>query len=186
MDPTLIPDFISPELEAALVQEIDQNDWFIVPKSTRRVQHYGYRYDYTSGSTNQPAPPFPPLLQHLANTIAQMGYMVQPQQAIINEYDKTQGIGAHYDRLEYGPIITSVSLLEDTNMNFAGRPNTSYAGQKQEVLLSRRSLLVMSGPYRQQFTHAIPKRSTVTYPDDKRVAKKADYRRISVTFRTLA
>ena len=186
MEPTLIPQFISSELEAALVQEIDQNDWFTVPKSTRRVQHYGYRYDYASGSTNQPAPTFPPLLQHLATAIAQRNYMPQPQQAIINEYGKTQGIGAHYDRLDYGPIITSVSLLEDTNMNFAGRPNTPYAGQKQEVLLSRRSLLVMSGPYRDQFTHAIPKRGTVTNAEGKRVPKADNYRRISITFRTLA
>lgn len=39
-----IPDFISAQEQACLLSQIDQQPWLTDLK--RRVQHYGYKYDY--------------------------------------------------------------------------------------------------------------------------------------------
>ena len=41
---TYAPDFLSPSEQEAVLREIDQQPWRNDLK--RRVQHYGYRYDY--------------------------------------------------------------------------------------------------------------------------------------------
>ncbi len=41
---TYIPSFVTPGAEALLAAEIDAAPWITDLK--RRVQHYGYRYDY--------------------------------------------------------------------------------------------------------------------------------------------
>jgi hypothetical protein len=45
---TYIPDFITPIQETKLLNIIDQQPWLTDLK--RRVQHYGYKYDYKSRS----------------------------------------------------------------------------------------------------------------------------------------
>ena len=44
-----------------------------------------------------------------------------PEQVIVNEYQGAQGIAEHSDHPGFGPAITTVSLLEDWEMNFASR-----------------------------------------------------------------
>ncbi|MEO9457694.1 MAG: hypothetical protein ABJE63_17130 [Lentilitoribacter sp.] len=44
-------DFITPEIEQTLVEKIDQSQWRNDLK--RRVQHYGYRYDYKAGRVSR-------------------------------------------------------------------------------------------------------------------------------------
>ncbi len=39
-----LPEFLMPEQHDALLAEIDRQPW--LPDLSRRVQHYGYKYDY--------------------------------------------------------------------------------------------------------------------------------------------
>ena len=46
-----IPDFITPDAERALLDTIDAQAWLHDLK--RRVQHYGYKYDYKARTVTQ-------------------------------------------------------------------------------------------------------------------------------------
>jgi alkylated DNA repair protein alkB family protein 8 len=58
-------DFITPEQEAALLQQIDQQPWQQLSK--RRVQHYGYCFDYSQRGVDaqQRIGPLPQWMQPL-------------------------------------------------------------------------------------------------------------------------
>ena len=53
----LVPDFVTPAEEARLLLRIAGAPW--LPELSRRVQHYGFRYDYRGSSRPVPAAPFP-------------------------------------------------------------------------------------------------------------------------------
>ena len=46
-----IPDYISASQEKYLIDIIDSQDW--LTDISRRVQHYGYKYDYVTITSNQ-------------------------------------------------------------------------------------------------------------------------------------
>lgn len=101
-----------------------------------------------------------------------------PDQVIANEYLPGQGISAHVDCEPcFGAVIASVSLLSATEMQFRDL-RTSEA---RAVILAPRSLLVLAGPARHDWTHAIPARRSDVI-DGVRIARG---RRVSLTFRTM-
>jgi alkylated DNA repair dioxygenase AlkB len=138
-----LPDFINAKTEAALIATIDQQPWLNDLK--RRVQHYGWRYDYKARGIGQDLRigAIPDWLAGLCERLSAEGiFSHTPDQVIINEYQPGQGISAHVDCVPcFGDTIASLSLSSACVMDFT-HANT---GEKQSHLLEPRSLLVLSG-----------------------------------------
>src|SRR5690349_21415561 len=95
---TYVAGYVTEPDEAALLAAVDAEPWLATLK--RRVQHYGYRYDYKA-RTVDPAMflgPLPGWAQPLAARLVADGHMRSaPDQLIVNEYQPGQGITAHVD-----------------------------------------------------------------------------------------
>ena len=174
-----LPDFISAEEADNLVRKIDTQPWCNDLK--RRVQHYGFRYDYKARQARAEGylGPLPSFLQGLAEQMTHAGHFgFVPDQAIVNEYMPGQGISAHVDcRPCFGDVIASLSLLSSCVMCLE---NTKVS-QKTDLLLEPGSLLILSGEARHVLTHAIPARKSDMVNDQKQPRS----RRLSLTFRQM-
>ncbi len=174
----LVRDFVTPAEERRLLLRIGQAPW--LSDLNRRVQHYGFRYDYRNPGARQPATPFPLWAGHMARRLAPYFDGVSPAQCIVNEYRPGQGIGMHADHGDFGPVVASLSLADDWPMRFRPRNSRPYvrhgAPGDRMVTLPRRSILVLRGPARDAWMHGIAPEDTA----QRRVT------RISATFRTLA
>ena len=170
-----LQDSITPEHHDQLIAIIDQQPW--PTDLRRRVQHYGYRYDYKSRSVDasQFLGPLPTWSIPFLKQIQKDGLIEQlPDQLIINEYEPGQGISAHIDcRPCFGETILSLTLGSSCMMEF------TRAEEKVALLLQPRSLLIMQGEARHLWKHGIPARKTDTYAGLSLERK----RRISLTFR---
>lgn len=176
---TYLENYIPVEDAVSFAQEIDAAPWRTDLK--RRVQHYGYRYDYKARQARREdyLGPLPDLFQHLAERLTSEGhFQAVPDQVIVNEYQPGQGISAHIDcRPCFGETIASLSLLSTCVMRFASQRSSRH----MELLLQPDSLLVMAGQARHEWTHAIPARKT-DLVEGKRSQRT---RRISLTFRQM-
>lgn len=167
------PEFLPEALEKEIITELDSLPWSNQLK--RRTQHYGYIYDYRSRSLPKATTPLSPSLLKVAKLLP-----FEPTQCIVNEYLRNQGISAHTDSRVFGPIIASVSLLAPCEMIFT-------SGSRVFTLtLMPRSLLILSGEAREDWKHEIKGNVKVSLPDGTIYHKPEDYRRVSLTFRTLA
>ncbi len=173
-----VRDFLSADDEEMLVTCIGQQEW--KTELSRRVQHYGWRYDYKARHVDPSMRlgPLPDWADALARRLVSEGLVPQrPDQVIVNEYIEDQGISAHVDSISFADSIATISLLESWVMVFRKR----RAKKKVEQPLERRSVAVMSGEARREWTHELPKRkSEPGGPGEKRTKRK---RRISLTFR---
>ena len=189
---------LTPELSQEIVSWLDQQTWS--NKLKRRTQHYGYEYDYSSRSVSpKPTTPIHGPIKVVANWLARTG-LITPTQCIVNEYLRDQGISAHTDSNQFGPVVVSISLLQPCNMIFSkgeeklsksrATPELLWPAQtsrvKHSVTLMPNSMVAMTGEARSVYRHEIPVRKTVTMPDGSTYHKPDGYRRISLTFRTLA
>lgn len=174
-----IPDFISCEEEAALLKAIDDTPWLHDLK--RRVQHYGYKYDYKARTVAPDAylGPLPNWLQLIAQKLKTKDlFPRQPDQAIVNEYLPGQGIAAHIDCAPcFDDAIASLTLGSAAMMQFT-HPDTK---ERQELYLKERSLILLSGPARYEWQHSIPARKSDTI-DSFKIPRE---RRVSLTFRNV-
>lgn len=174
------PDFITEEEEAKLVKYIDDAEWST--ELQRRVQQYGWYYDYQKHriDVSVRVPRLPGWAEELGRRLVNEGLMKDlPDQLIVNEYRGKQGISPHIDQPEdFSEQIATISLLETWGMLF--RHLGSQA--KDESLLKRCSLTVLTGDARYKWTHEIRPRKTDPQIDGKgkRVSRS---RRISLTFR---
>lgn len=171
-------DFIDASQEISLVSAIDASPhWSSVMK--RRVQHYGYKYDYRSRSidTTMAAAPFPRWLVELRQMLINEKMLSNvADQAIINEYLPGQGIYRHVDCEPcFGPEIVSLSIASDCVMEFTHRAS----GQTRCMLLARRSVLKLADEARFEWMHGIPARRTDRF-GGKCILRQ---RRLSITFR---
>lgn len=175
---SIIHDFVSPAEEFVLLDRIDSGRWSSVgsKSSSRRVQHYGWIYNYKSRCV-KPADwigTLPEWAESLAQRLHQeqlMPYVAD--QLIVNEYTSGQGISAHTDSPgAFRETIVSISLLESWTMQFSCSPK----GPSRPVLLPSRSALVMSGESRRSWLHEIRKRK-------KDESGSPRMRRVSLTFR---
>jgi alkylated DNA repair dioxygenase AlkB len=176
---TSIPNYITPDEETCLLKQIDQQSWS--SDLQRRVQHYGYRYDYKARmiTPDMQAAPLPPWLQELARRLQQDGSTpTLPDQVIVNEYLPGQGIADHIDCVPcFGDGILSLSLESGCEMRF-----TEQTTRVQVPLwLAPRSLLLLQGAARYQWQHGIPARKSDLH-NGQRVQRG---RRVSLTFRTV-
>lgn len=171
-------DFISTSEELGLIEEIDKSPW--ITDLSRRVQHYGYKYDYKARRLDKSLylGPLPIWLAALAERLKSSGIIdIIPDQAIVNEYEPGQGIAPHIDCEPcFGDTIISLSLGSTCVMNFEKSPNSK---EKVEVLLEPKSLVVMKGESRFKWYHSISARKTDKI-NGQALQRK---RRISITFR---
>ena len=174
-----VPDYITVEQEEELLAAIDTQVWSSELK--RRVQHYGYKYDYKARTVdqNQYLGNLPGWLNPVAQRLHTEGYFQRdPDQVIVNEYEVGQGISAHTDVVSaFGSTITSLSLGSGCVMQFSN-PDTS---EKHDIYLDPRSLVIMSGDARYKWKHAIPARKS----DVVDGVKCERSRRVSLTYRTV-
>ena len=168
-----VPDFISEREEEKLVEAIDAADWS--SELQRRVQHYGWRYDYRARQidASMRIGPLPEWAVRLARRLVSRGLLIElPDQVIVNEYVRDQSIARHVDSENFADGIATISLLESWEMVFREKRKQ---GRKVTQRLDRRSAAIMTGDARYRWTHEIPKRKY-----ERRVARG---RRISLTFR---
>jgi alkylated DNA repair dioxygenase AlkB len=169
--------WIDATTEAALVAVIDSSPWR--SDLQRRVQHYGWQYDYKARRVSRSARlgPLPAWAASLARRIAREGLSdCEPDQVIVNEYVPGQGISKHIDCVPcFGPTVLSLSLVSPSQMTLSRR------GTTVDLALQPRSLLVLRGPARSEWAHAIPARRTDVF-DGVRISRG---RRLSLTFRTI-
>lgn len=174
---TYIPDYITKNEEIHLIEIIEQQKWSI--KTHRRVQEYGYKYDYKNGSFASSAylGALPDWLQSLAVRFAEDGLMGNvPDQVIVNEYQPGQGIVSHIDCLPcFGNTIITLSLGSECVINFTH----SQSKEDAKILLQPGSLLIFKGGARYIWEHGIPACERDNYKGREIVRN----RRISLTFR---
>lgn len=174
----IYPDFIDRNEELSLIKEIDNSSW--LNDLSRRVQHYGFKYDYEAKKIDNSffLGELPNWLKDIALNIYQKKIIdFIPDQAIINEYESGQGIAPHIDCEPcFGDTIVSISLGSTCIMNFEREPHSK---NKVEILIAPRTLLVMKKESRYNWYHGIPPRKTDKF-NDELIKRK---RRISVTFR---
>jgi alkylated DNA repair dioxygenase AlkB len=162
--------YVSTTEETQLETAIDAEPWDTAWK--RRRQPYGASY----GNRNDTTRPIPSWAQPLIARLHKDGIGDRLfDQMLINEYLPGQGISMHRDYAPFGRTVVSLSLLSDCVMDF--RHATS--GQRESMLLRRRSLLVLSDAARYEWQHGIAPRRTDRWEGVKLLRS----RRLSVTFR---
>lgn len=172
-------EFVSAEEETAIASRLDSLEWSNVLK--RRVQHFGYRYDYKARTITADAymGKLPEWLEVLAERLVGQGYCKSlPDQVIANEYLSGQGISAHVDCVPcFGDEIISVSLLSSCEMVF----RDLRSSETRTIILASQSGILLSGAGRYSWTHEIPARK-FDLVDGVKLARK---RRVSLTFRNV-
>lgn len=162
-----------------LLKEIDKMPWLSDLK--RRVQHYGYKYDYKARNIDQTAylGDLPKWLDGLCRKLVDDGiFQVRPDQVIINEYLPGQGISAHIDCTPcFKDVIVSLSLGSSCIMELSN-PD---AEEKQKIYLEPCSIIRLADDARYVWQHAIPARKSDTVDGQKRLRS----RRVSLTFRNV-
>ena len=99
-----------------------------------------------------------------------------PDRCLINEYQPGQGISAHVDHHpRFGDEVVMISLLDEYPMRFA-----HPSGKVFEKRLAPRSVCVITGPSRYEWTHEIAKRKSDPVPGGGKRLRK---RRVSITYR---
>ena len=172
-----ICEFIDQETHDQLLTKIDRQPWLTELK--RRVQHYGYRYDYKSRAVNYSMRigELPDWAQAVAGQLVDRClFPVMPDQVIVNEYEPGQGIKDHVDCEPcFTDTVASLSLGSKCVMHFTEKDTRRVV----PVLLEPRSLVVLTGPARYEWTHGIPPRKS----DEIRADCFRRSRRVSLTFR---
>lgn len=182
---TLLDNFITPAEHDELLAFFNQQEWHSTSASTltRRVQQYGFQYQYDrKHSTPQQTTAIPgicaPLLQRLADR--RVFVPRAPDQLIVNEYKPGQGIAAHVDHtVHFGGVVASLTLGSHCVMTLTALDKKT----SHDILLEPRSLLVLSGDARYQWSHSIGKLKSDTLPDGRTLRRGT---RVSLTFRTMA
>ncbi len=163
--------------EQKLLEAINKEEWDNSMK--RRVQHYGYKYDYKARAVNPSMylGPLPEWSQGVANKLVSDQYFPSaPDQLIINEYLPGQGISNHVDCQPcFSETIVSISLGSACVMNLT-KIDTR---QVIELYLQPRSLLLLSGDSRYKWFHGITGRLSDQI-NGKKIQRE---KRVSLTFR---
>jgi alkylated DNA repair dioxygenase AlkB len=171
--------FIDEPAQRLLLEAIDLEPWLTDLK--RRVQHYGYKYDYKARKIDRSMylGALPIWAQPVAERLLCEGYMKDiPDQLIVNEYEPGQGIAAHVDCIPcFGSIVCSITLGSHCTMELS----EMLGLESETLLLECGSLLVLAGASRYNWKHGIPARK-----NDKiggQLLRRS--RRVSLTFRTV-
>lgn len=171
---------IAPEEAERLLAAVDAASWRSDLK--RRVQHYGWRYDYRERrvTPDMYMGELPAWLTRVTDLVGRLPeFSRRPDQVIVNEYLPGQGISGHVDCERcFGPVIASLSLGGLVEMTFRRK----RAGEQRSLVLEPLTLLILSDEARYDWTHEIPARKS-DLVDGQRQARS---RRVSLTFRTVS
>lgn len=169
--------YLSPDEHDHLLQAIDGEIWLTDLK--RRVQHYGYRYDYKKRSVDPSMRlgNLPEWITPLAARLHSDGFSPDvPDQVIVNEYLPGQGIASHIDCEPcFGDTILSLTLGSACVMDFTHVATRTVV----PILLQPRSLVVMQGAARYEWQHGIAARKTDVF--ESQIIQRG--RRVSLTLR---
>lgn len=171
-------EFISIEEHKTILSAIDDNPWLNDLK--RRVQHYGYKYDYRKRriDPSMHIGKIPDWCASIAKKIKDKGLIdFEPDQVIVNEYLPGQGISNHIDCEPcFEDTIISLSLNSLCVMQFT---SDSFPRKVIPVLLEPRSLIILKGESRYKWMHGIKAVKSDNYYGQK-ISRN---RRVSLTFR---
>ena len=181
-------EYISEQEEQEYINWVDEQAWITDLK--RRVQHYGWRYDYRARKVDDAMwlGDLPDTLANVARRLHDDGLIpAVPDQVIINEYQPGQGIGKHIDCEPcFGDTIITISLGSDCIMEFTKAQRSGarmdikrHTDEVVPVMLARRSAVTLHGDSRWWWFHGIQPHKTDTWNGIKFYRS----RRISLTFR---
>lgn len=173
-----LPNFVSEAEHDFLLDLIDKETW--INDLKRRVQHYGYKYDYRFHKIdhNMKIAELPTGLMKFAIRLKEQGIFTEiPDQVIVNEYMPGQGITNHIDCLPcFSDTIASLSLGSQCVMNFTKKDDKNNA---IPYLLEKASMIILKEDARYCWMHGIKMAKTDNYFGTKIIRK----RRVSLTFR---
>lgn len=173
-----IEDYIGESEHDWLLNQIDKNPWLEDLK--RRVQHYGFKYDYKARKVNRDMRigHLPEWLQALGRKLYEDGHMpAEPDQVIVNEYEPGQGISSHVDCEPcFANMIVSLSLGSGCVMDFTNRRAKT---KKIPIWLAPGSIIVLRDEARYEWLHGIAPRKSDQW-DGQTYERQ---RRVSLTFR---
>lgn len=171
-------DFISEEEEEELLSIVNDMEWTNLLK--RRVQHYGYSYDYVKKKI-QKIGQLPEELMGITRKISRqvLGEGQLFNQIIVNAYLPGQGIAAHTDLYQLGDTVACISLGSTVLMDFSNSQGDCYS-----VQLNSRSLVCMKDEARYMWKHCIVgRKSDVLVQSDGTEKRVKRGTRVSITFR---
>jgi len=173
---THIEEFISREEEQDLLVALDNEEWLTSLK--RRVQHYGYKYDYKARYVDSSLylGSLPEWSSEVLARLHSKEFIPETfDQLIVNEYEPGQGVSAHIDCVPcFKETIVSLSVGSQAEMVF-----THKELGKKTILLNPRSVVILQKDARYNWTHSIPNRKS-DLVNGSRVQRS---RRVSLTFR---
>lgn len=188
----ILNDFVTEkeEIELLNIMKIDQ-DAVDSNLKHRRVKHFGYEFLYEVNNVN----PQQKLDRKIPSECSFLWDRLQkecdclnlsldwqePDQLTVNSYAPGQGIPSHVDTHSafLDPII-SLSLEGDIVMDFR------RGLDRRSVLIKRRSLLIMTGESRYDWTHGItPRMMDVVMTTSGNLSTQRRTKRTSLTFRKL-
>jgi alkylated DNA repair dioxygenase AlkB len=158
-----------------VLRHIDAEPWRDDLK--RRVQHYGYKYDYKAPSINREmrVRDLPLFAVEIARRMLDLQLVDEmPDQLIVNEYQPGQGISAHVDCEPcFMNTIVTISLGSVYEMDFI----EISSGEVRSTPLELGSALVLRDAARYAWMHRIKARKS-----DGPVPRG---RRVSLTYRNV-
>jgi alkylated DNA repair dioxygenase AlkB len=136
-----------------VLSEVDAHEWQHDLK--RRIQHYGFKYDYKARRVDlsMHVGPLPPFAIAIGQKMLTLGLLREPpDQLIVNEYQAGLGIAPHIDCEPcFKDTIATISFGSVYTMHLA----ELFSGQSREVDLELGSCLVFSGPARMLWKNGI-------------------------------
>jgi len=172
---TYFSEILDPSIQTMVMDKIDASPWRDDLK--RRVQHYGYRYDYKSRNVDRSMQigELPEFAIEIAHRMIDLDLIAEvPDQMIVNEYEPGQGISAHVDCEPcFKDSIVTISLGSVYEMDFI----SVETGEVRSILLELGSAVIMTGESRYRWMHRIKARKS-----DRGVLRG---RRVSLTFRNV-
>eukprot|EP01138_Halocafeteria_seosinensis_P014978 gb/GECG01015290.1/.p1 GENE.gb/GECG01015290.1/~~gb/GECG01015290.1/.p1 ORF type:complete len:688 (+),score=93.39 gb/GECG01015290.1/:1-2064(+) len=128
-------EFITPEEEQQLLQKLGQAEWD-TSMASRRVQHYGLKFNYVKRAIDlddTSVPPLSGLMKTIGERIKEKGYSPHEfNQVTVNEYPPGAGISPHVDTKEvFDECIASVTLHSHGVMEFRNVVNGENQGHTE-------------------------------------------------------
>src|SRR5215467_7133628 len=170
-----IPEYIDLRTHDELLDMVSGQTWMEIP-GQRRMQFYGYAYDYASKSIKRSGT-LPAWAARIAENIRRDGLSPHtPVQLSVIEYAPGQGIFNHVDVEVFSDVVI-ISLVSPCVMDFLDSQSDATAS----LLLEPRSALVLSGDARYRWQHGIAARASDAW-DGANIVRA---RRVSLTFRNV-
>lgn len=171
---------INQDLADKIIDFLNNQEWkgVSISKTGRKVQQYGFEYDYISRKDTEykKITDIPDILLDLKQTIEHL-ITCDLNQCIVNKYEPGQGISAHVDKETFGPIIICFTLCSGTIITF-----TKTVDRDKKMVIEKyvepNSVYFMTEDSRYEWKHEIKPRLA-----DNGIKRET---RISITFRNVS